>query len=61
MKDISITEFKQMRVEDIKKQGSFNLVADGEFVAIVVIPASGEKKVQFQSLANQMNSAMGLE
>jgi len=59
MKDIPITEFKQMKVSEIKEGGSFNLVADGEFLAIVVVPISGYKKGQFQGLCSQMNAAIG--
>jgi len=59
MRNISISEFKQMKVPEIKDGGSFNLVADGEFLAIVVIPISGYKKGQFQALCSQMNAAIG--
>ena len=59
MKDIPISEFKQMKVPDIKDMGSFNLIADGEFVAIVVVPASPEKKMQVQNIALAGNTAMG--
>ena len=59
MKNIPISEFKQMKVSDIKQGGSFNLVADGEFLAIVVVPASDFKKSQFQGLCSQMNAATG--
>lgn len=61
MKDVPITEFKKMLVKDIKEGGSFNLIADGEFLAIIVIPASAEKKTQFQGLCNQMNIALGIK
>lgn len=59
MRDIPITEFKQMKVPEIKETGSFNLIADGEFVAIVVVPASVEKKMQVQNIALAGNVAMG--
>jgi len=59
MKDIPITEFKQMKVTDIKDVGSFNLIADGEFVAVVVVPASAEKKMQIQNIALAGNVALG--
>ena len=60
MKDIPITEFKLMKVPEIKGGGSFNLVADGEFVAIVVVPASAVKKMQIQNIAEAGNAALGL-
>ena len=61
MKDIPISEFKLMKVPEIKEGGSFNLKADGEFLAIVVIPASAEKKSQIQGLCDQMNIALGIK
>ncbi len=59
MRDIPITEFKKMLVPEIKDTGSFNLIADGEFLAIVVIPASAEKKMQVQNIALAGNMATG--
>ena len=59
MRDIPITEFKKMLVPDIKNEGSFNLIADGEFLAIVVVPASVEKKMQVQNIALAGNIATG--
>jgi len=61
MKSISISKFKQLKVEEIKSMGSFNLEADGMFVAVIIVPASAEKKAQFQALAEQGNLALGLE
>lgn len=60
MRDVTISKFKQMTVKQIKESGSYNLVADGQFVAIVVVPASAEKRFQIQSLCSQMNAALGL-
>jgi hypothetical protein len=59
MKNISISQFKKMKAGEIKDTGSFNLVADGEFVAIVVIPASAFKKQQIQNIAESGNFALG--
>ena len=59
MKDVSLSQFKLMKVPEIKEGGSFNLTADGEFIAIVIVPISGFKKDQFQALAGQMNLAIG--
>ncbi len=68
MKDISLTKFgtnlhfKKVTAEDLRQGGSFNLVDDkGEFVAIVVVPASAEKRFQIQGLCGQMNAALGKE
>ena len=59
MRSVPITEFKLMKVHEIKDSGSFNLIADGEFLAIVVVPASAFKKQQIQSLAEAGNAALG--
>lgn len=59
MKDIPITQFKLMKVDEIREGGSFNLVADGEFIAIVVVPASAFKRLQIQNIAEQGNAALG--
>ena len=61
MKDIPITEFRKMPVQEIKQGSSFNLVADGEFLAVVVVPISAVKKDQIQALCGQMNQALGKE
>lgn len=61
MKNISISELRRMTVQEIKEGPSFNVVADGEFVAIVVVPASAEKRAQFQSLADQGSKALGFK
>ncbi len=58
MKDIPFSKFKLMKVSEIK-EGSFNLTADGEFLAIVVIPISAFKRDQIQGLCSQMNAALG--
>jgi len=61
MKEISISQLKQMSTKEIKEGPSFNVVADGEFAFIVIVPASAEKKYQFQSLADMGNKALGFE
>jgi len=61
MRNIPITEFKLMKVPEIKEGGSFNLTADGEFLAMVIVPISAYKKDQFQAMAGQMNAAIGKE
>ena len=61
LRNIPITEFRLMKVPEIKGGGSFNLTADGEFFAMVIVPISGFKKDQFQAMAGEMNAAMGKE
>jgi len=66
MKDISLLQFgrdlqfKRLGVEELKQKGSFNLVDDnGQFVAMVVVPASAFKKQQITALAEAGNAALG--
>jgi len=59
MKDVPFSKFKLMKVPEIRDGGSFNLTADGEFLAMVIVPISEFKKHQFQALASQMNAAIG--
>ena len=68
MKDISLSKFgtklhfKKLTAEELRDSGSFNLVDnDGKFVAILVVPASAEKRFQLQALCGQMNAALGKE
>lgn len=67
MKDVELKglvtglHFKRMTAEDLKNSASFNIVNDGEFVGIFVVPASGEKRSQIQGLCSQMNGALGRE
>lgn len=60
MKEVSLSQFKLMKSQEIKEGGSFRLTADGEVIALVMLPVSGEKRNQIESLANQMNAAIGV-
>ena len=60
MKEISLSAFKLMKVAEIKEGGSFKLTADGDVIAMVMIPISGDKRNQLESMASQMNSAIGV-
>jgi len=62
MKDIPIKTFvgdiwfKRKTIEELREGESFNLVdSEGKFIAVFVVPASAEKKLQFQALAGEMN------
>lgn len=59
MKSIPITEFKKMLVKDIKENGSFNIIADGEYLGTFVIPASAFRKNQIEAICGQMNAGIG--
>ena len=68
MKDIPLNQFGtklhfgRLQAEELRQSGSFNLVdSGGEFVAVLVVPASAEKKMQMQSLAEAGNQALGRE
>lgn len=61
MKDVTVSQFKLLKVQEIKEGGSFNLVADGQFVAVVVVPLSGAKRQQIEAICSQMNAALGLQ
>ena len=60
MKSISISQFKLMKVPEIKATGSFNLLADGVLIAIVMVNPQGEKTAQLKAIASQMNASAGL-
>ena len=60
MKEISLSAFKLMKVAEIKEGGSFKLTADGDTIAMVMVPISGDKRNQLESMASQMNSAIGV-
>ncbi len=66
MKDIVIKDFatglhfKRITADKLRQSPSFNLVdEEGKFVAVVVVPASFEKREQIQALCGQMNVALG--
>lgn len=61
MKEVSLSALKLMKVADVKDGGSFKLTADGAVIAMVMVPISGEKRNQLESIASQMNSAIGIE
>lgn len=65
MKDVLISQlaydihFKKIDTDELRQSPSVNLVdSEGKFVGIMVIPASGEKRIQIQSLCSQMNTAL---
>ena len=68
MKAIKLSQFgynlhlKKTTEDDLKKDGSFKLVGeDGQVIALVMVPMSGEKRNQLESMASQMNAAVGIE
>ena len=61
MKEITVSQFKLMKASEIKGGGSFNLVADGMPIAIVVVPVSAVKRQQIEAICSQMNVALGIK
>jgi len=52
--------FNKLTATDIRENGSFNLLdEDGTLVFIAVVPISGFKKNQIESIATSMNMAIG--
>lgn len=59
MKQISISKLKQLSAEEIKDGGCFEIVADGEPVAIVIVGAIEEMKQRIVVSASQIDLARG--
>lgn len=52
--------FNKLTADEIREGSSFNLVdEDGKFIGIFIVPISGFKKDQLQSIASAMNIAIG--
>ncbi len=61
MKQISITQFKQMTVAEIKRGGCRELVKDGEPVALVIVGAQGEMRNRIEGVASQIDAGRGVK
>lgn len=61
MKQIAITKFKQMTVEEIKKGVCFELVSDGEPVAYVIVGVQGEMRNRVEGIASQIDAGRGVK
>jgi len=59
MKQISISKSKQMTAQEIKDGRCFEIVADGEHVAFVIVGAMGGMKQRIAALASQIDLARG--
>jgi len=59
MKQIPISQLKQMSAEEIKESGCFELVADGDHVAYVLVGAEGEMKARIESMASMIDVGRG--
>ena len=59
MKQVSISKLKQLTAEQIKDGGCFEIGADGEPVAIVIVGAIEEMKQRIATSASQIDLARG--
>ena len=59
MKQVSITQLKQMTATEIKDGGCFEIVADSEHVAIVIVGAISLMKDKIQVCASQIDMMRG--
>jgi len=59
MKQISISKVKQMTAQEIKDGGCFEIVADEQPVAIVIVGAVEVMKQRMVALASQIDLARG--
>jgi len=59
MKQISISKLKQLTAQEIKDGGCFEIVADGEHVAFVIVGAIELMKQMIIGQASQIDLARG--
>ena len=59
MKQVSITQLKQMTATEIKDGGCFEIVADSEHVAIVIVGAISLMKDKICVCASQIDAMRG--
>ena len=59
MKQIPISKLKQMTAQEIREGGCFEIISDGEPIAIVIVGAIEAMKQQIKALASQINLARG--
>jgi len=59
MKQIPISKVKQMTAQEIKEGGCFEIVSDGESVAIVSVGAIEMMKQKIMALASQIDLSRG--
>jgi len=59
MKQVSISKLKQLTAQEIKDGGCFEIVADGEHVAFVIVGAISLMKDKIQACASQIDAMRG--
>lgn len=57
--EIPITQFKKLRVEEIKQLKSCVLTSDGEYVCTLIVPTVDAIQVQAEHLGVRSNSVGG--
>jgi len=59
MKQIPISKVKQMTAQEIKEGGCFEIVSDGESVAIVIVGAIEMMNQKIMVMASQIDLSRG--
>jgi len=59
MKEVTISQLKQMSAKEIREEPSLKLVADGELVAHIIVGAQGEMKTRIEAIASMIDAGRG--
>ena len=59
MKQLSISQLKQLKTDEIKNSGCFEVTSDGEVVATVIVGGESLMKDRIRALASQLDAALG--
>ena len=59
MKQISLTEFKQLKATDIKESPCMEITSDGAPVALVVIGTVAEMNIRIKAICSQIDASRG--
>ena len=60
MKQISLTEFKGLKVEEIKESPCMEVLADGEHLFIAIVGSEADMRIAMMSQASQIDAARGV-
>ena len=59
MKQVTISQLKKMKVEEIKDGGCFEVVADGEHLFYAIVGAEQEMRSQIIGRASMIDASRG--
>jgi antitoxin (DNA-binding transcriptional repressor) of toxin-antitoxin stability system len=59
MKQVSISQLKQLKTDEIKDGGCLEITSDGEVVATIIVGAESLMKDKIRVLASQIDAARG--